>query len=285
MERVRSSIEKTAARRLRNQLSNVLIFGTLIVMTGAGLLCGAMVGVFVVGHTSLAEMHPILKLGAVILSTLIGFSSGVAMSFYVSPFVLRYAFFAKRIGEWKGVPVFAAEDADLPGKIPNVFVAGFRPAIGPFRPSIFASRTVFALLDPEALEAVFAHEVSHLELNHARKRLITGISTFISASLFTSAVLIGIQWSGYAKIGGILSIFAGLVPAALTWLSIRNLVWKQEIEADTNATRIHGVLPEHLHAALLRLQTRIGGNPHPLVITRMERLKPAPAPEPLERAA
>jgi Zn-dependent protease with chaperone function len=266
------NLKSAARRRIRNQVSNILIFGTLISFAAIGLVYGAMSGVFLVDHLG-KDLAPFLKLTAVVLSTLSGFAIGVAASFYVSPFVLRHAFFAVPIGNWKGISVYACDEADLPGKVPNIFIAGFRRGIGPFRPAIFASQSALGMLRRPALEAVFAHELSHLRLGHLRKRLGTAMMTFVAASVLTSAVLLGMQWTGYTTINGLLSVFGGLVPAALTWMSMKNLLWVQEFEADENAIRAYGAEPQALLEALTTLQKAIGGTTHPLVEARMEKLR------------
>jgi Zn-dependent protease with chaperone function len=288
------NLKSAARRRIRNQISNILIFGTLIAFAAAGLVYGAMSGVFLVDHFG-RDLAPFLKLTSVVLSTLCGFAAGVGASFYVSPFVLRHAFFAVPIGNWKGISVYACEEADLPGKAPNIFIAGFRRGVGPFRPAIFASRTALSLLERPALEAVFAHELSHLRLGHLRKRLGTAMTTFVTASVLTSAVLLGMQWTGYTAVNGLLSILGGIVPAVLTWMSMKNLLWSQEFEADENAIRVFGAEPGALLEALTSLQTAIGGRTHPLVEARMEKLRALVASEgsipatrdafPAERAA
>jgi Zn-dependent protease with chaperone function len=272
MKTIPSQIKDAARRRIRNQVSNILIFGTLISLTAAGLVYGAMAGVFLVDRIA-ADLSPFLKLTAVVLSTLCGFAGGVALSFYISPFILRHAFFAERIGQWNGISVHVCDESDLPGNAPNIFIAGFRRGMGPFRPTIFASRSAFRILGRDALEAVFAHEISHLKLGHLRKRLGTALATFTGASVLTSALLLGMQWSGYAAINGVLSVLGGLIPAVLTWMSMRNLLWTQEFEADENAIQAYGAEPGALLDALLSLQTAIGGRLHPLVEARMTKLR------------
>jgi Zn-dependent protease with chaperone function len=262
-----------AKRRLRNQISNMLLFGSLVAFASLGLVLGAMAGVALAGRTGLADAAGIWKIATVISTTLGGLCAGVAASFYVSPVVLRYAFFAERVGEWHGANVYACDAADLPGGMPNVFVAGFRRGIGPFRPAIFASRESFRILGRDALEAVFAHEMSHLSRSHLRKRLLAGMATFLVASVLTSAMLLGAEWSGYTSIGGGLATLAGILPAALTWLTMRNMTWTQELEADEGAIRIYGASPGALLSALERLQAEIGGETHPLVSARMRMLK------------
>ena len=256
--------------RIRNQISNVILFGSVIGLTATGLVAGATAAVLVVGRTPAHAWSPVFQLLTVVLLTVAGLSAGVFASLLVSPIVLRYAFFANPLGDWNGIAVYSAADEDLPGHAPNVFVAGFSFGIAPFRPAIFIAEGAIRVLSRESLEAVFAHEVSHLECAHLSKRLVAGVTTFVTASFLTAITLIGLHWSGYAEIGGIFSAISGVVPAVLTWMTIRQLIWRQELEADRNALDRHGVAPAALLSALETLQRAIGGEPHPLVASRME---------------
>jgi Zn-dependent protease with chaperone function len=213
---------------------------------------------------------PVFQLLTIVMFTVGGFSLGIFASLYMSPFVLRYAFFAKKIGTWNDVSIYSAADADLPGKNPNVFVAGFSFGKGPMRASIFVAEGASKFLSKQDLEAVFAHELSHLECRHLTKRVVSGVATFVSASFLTALTLIGLQWSGYTEIGGILSVLSGVAPAVLTWMAIRQMIWNQEFEADTHAIVRYGVSPEALVSALTTFQRFIGGNTHPLVSARIE---------------
>ncbi|MBS1962766.1 MAG: M48 family metalloprotease [Bdellovibrionales bacterium] len=255
--------------RLRNQLSNVLLFGSVIGITAIGLFAGCVGGVLLVGRTALHEGSPVLQLLVVVLSTVAGFAAGASASLFASPLVLRHAFFARPIGEWNGIRLFAAADADLPGGAPNVFVSGFSFGFGPFRPAIFVAEGAARILPRPALEAVLAHEYSHLACRHLGKRVFAGITTFVAASFFTSIALIGLHWSGYTEFGGFLSLLSGVIPAALTWMTVRRLLWDQEFEADAHAMDRLGVSPGRLLEALETLQRAIGGEPHPLVAERM----------------
>lgn len=267
------AIKNLLHSRLRNQLSNLLLFGSMIGMTGAGLAAGTILGVLLAGRTGIHSLPPVFQLVTVLGCTIGGFALGVMASVGASPLVLRYAFFARKIGEWHGVTVYSAGDEDLPGRLPNVFVAGFGFGRGPFRPAIFAAEGAIRILSREALEAVFAHELSHLACQHLTKRMVKAIGVFLVASLLTSMTLIGLHWSGYAEIGGFFSIISGILPAVLTWMSISQMSWRQEFEADENAVRQFGVSSESLLNALVSLQKAIGGGTHPLVTARMEALR------------
>ena len=255
--------------RIRNQLSNIILFGSVIGLTALGLVAGTIAGVLLVGRTGVHEWPPVAQLLVVVLSTVGGFSTGVFASLFVSPAVLRRAFFASPVGEWEGIAVYSARDVDLPGRVPNIFVSGFSFGFGPFRPAIFVAEGAIRILSKDALHAVFAHELSHLECGHLSRRVRVGVATFVGASFLTAVTLIGAQWSGYTELGGAFSVVSGILPAALTWMSIRQLLSAQEFEADENAIHHHGVAPESLVAALETLQRAIGGEPHPLVAARI----------------
>jgi Zn-dependent protease with chaperone function len=264
------TLKEVLETRVRNQISNVILFGSVIGLTATGLVAGATAGTLLVGRTSAHAWMPVFQLLTVVLATVAGFSAGVFASLLVSPLVLRFAFFATPLGEWNGIAVHSAADEDLPGHAPNVFVAGFSFGIGALRPAIFVSEGAIRALSRDSLVAVFAHEISHLECRHLAKRVVAGVASFLAASFLTAIMLIGLHWSGYAEIGGIFSAISGVVPAVLTWMTIRQMIWRQELEADRNAIARHGVAPEALFSALETLQRAIGGNPHPLVAARME---------------
>lgn len=244
-----------------------MLFGSVIALTASGLVAGTMAGVIIASRLSTAA--PILQLIIVLVSTVSGFSIGILGSLFVSPFVLRHAFFATQIGEWKGTAVYSAADEDLPGRLPNIFVAGFSFGVGPFKPAVFIAEGASRILSKEALEAVFAHELSHLDCRHLWKRLVLGVGTFLIASFLTSVALIGLHWSGYTEIGGFFSLIAGILPATLTWMTMRQMMWNQEFEADRHALDVYGIDPAYLLAALQSLQRAMGGEPHPLVAERM----------------
>ncbi len=244
-----------------------MLFGSVIALTASGLVAGTALGVIVASRWENAP--PILQLLIVLVSTVGGFSAGVLASLFASPFVLRHAFFATPIGEWQGTMVYSAADEDLPGRLPNIFVAGFSFGVGIFRPAIFVAEGAIRILPKDALEAVFAHELSHLACRHLWKRLVVGVSTFLIASFLTSVALIGLHWSGYTEIGGFFSLIAGILPAALTWMTMRQMIWNQECEADRHAMDEYGVGPAQLLSALEILQRAMGGEPHPLVAERM----------------
>lgn len=259
--------------RIRNQISNILLFGSLIGLTTTGLLAGVLLGVLLISRTGIHGGSPLFQLLIIISATTSGFAIGVFSSLYVSPLILRRAFFATPLTQWRGIAVYSARDADLPGGHPNVFVSGFSFGIGPFKPTIFVAEGAIRILSRTELLAVFAHEFSHIECGHLGKRVQVGITTFISASFLTSIMLIGAQWSGYAETSSALSVFAGVLPAALTWMAMRQLLGEQEFEADLNAIRKYGISPESLILALETLQGVIGGKPHPLVSARIDRAR------------
>jgi Zn-dependent protease with chaperone function len=259
--------------RLRNQISNMILFGSVIALTATGLVLGTTSGVLLIGRTSAHEWLPVFQLLSVVLLTVAGLCGGVLASLFVSPLILRHAFFAKKVGDWNGIAIYSAADDDLPGRHPNVFVSGFSFGIGPLRPSIFVAEGAARALSKEALLAVFAHEFSHLECRHLMKRVITGISTFVGASFLTAVTLIGLHWSGYTEIGGTFSAISGILPAILTWMAVRQLLWNQELEADANAVTNHAVDPETLVLALETLGRVIGGRTHPLVEARLAVLR------------
>lgn len=256
----------------------MLLYGSMIALTAGGLVLGCIGGVLLVSNTGISELHPLVKLLTTLFSTVAGFSLGIFFSLFVSPFILRFAFFAKPVGNWKNVIVYQAADEDLPGRLPNVFVAGFSFGVGPFAPAIFVAEGAAATLSKGALEAVFAHEMSHLACQHLGKRVFSAVLTFLLASILTAATFLGMHWSGYAEMGGVFSLIAGIIPALLTWMTMRQMMWDQELEADDCAIQIYHAEPASLLEAMTTLQAimglrEVGTSIHPLVALRMERLR------------
>jgi CBS domain containing-hemolysin-like protein len=118
--------------RIRNQISNVILFGSMIGITACGLISGITLGTLFISRTFAHDWMPVFQLLTIVMFTVGGFSLGIFASLYMSPFVLRYAFFAKKIGTLNDVSIYSATNIDaLIGPFPKLKPAtntfGFLP--------------------------------------------------------------------------------------------------------------------------------------------------------------
>lgn len=152
----------------------------------------------------------------------------------------------------------------------NAFFSGF----GRFR-RIVLFDTLIEQMEPEALEAVLAHEIGHYKLGHIPKMLaMAGLSSLAmfavlgwlaSADWFTEAFYFDASADG--RLVPVLLLFMLLSSLVTFWLSplASRLSRKHEYEADTFARDAMGGY-EPLSQALRKLHTKNLSNftPHPL---------------------
>lgn len=119
------------------------------------------------------------------------------------------------------------------------------------RPVIIISRAIWLNFNRDELEAIICHELSHLELNHIRKRIM--------AVLFTLAVLICVGLSlkilllFAPVIWFFLIIFSKILGIVAPLLVVSRVVRVQELQADAYAVFHLGAKPESMKSALEKL--------------------------------
>ena len=145
-----------------------------------------------------------------------------------------------------------------PSGQPNAFAAGRNPA----NAAVALTKGIINLLDKEELEAVIAHELSHVK---NRDTLISTIAAVMAGALAFLArmgrfrMLFGGR-RGRNKGGALLQVIA-LIFAPLAAILIRMAISRsREYLADQTGAEITGN-PEGLASALQKMQTRVQRNP------------------------
>ncbi len=137
----------------------------------------------------------------------------------------------------------------------NAMIAGFQSGRWIFRPSLFITRSLIENFSPHEIESIVLHELSHVVLQHLRRRLLLTaglISGFVLISAVTGItfhLLLPISWAQTAQL--ITGVLAVLLPFPLVKRQIRN----QELEADRFAITHLGASPEAAITALEKLDT------------------------------
>ena len=136
----------------------------------------------------------------------------------------------------------------------NAFVCGPRIDFGPFRRTLFMTRNLFELLEPEEIKAVVCHEAAHFKLNHIFKRATfsVGVLIFTIASITFPAVFV----ANLLKISKGPMMLTVLISTVITVYAqmylLMKLIRKQEFEADQEAVSI-GCHPGALIQALEKI--------------------------------
>lgn len=203
----------------------------------------------------------LLAVGAVV-----GVFGGLALGFALGPFQMRRMFpctnlsdpeLAREIGECftrsglKSPSLWVIGTDEL--RFANAMIAGFKSGRGPFRPALFVSQPLLDGLDRAELRAVILHEISHLRLQHLRRRMVLSSGMILAASIATGFALLAVHLLMPAGplnwlIG--LGALAGAFAVTLRLLAKQNRF--QEIEADIHSIRL-GAGMENLISALRKL--------------------------------
>lgn len=273
-------------KRFKNQLSNLMTSGTVLFLIAGGILMGTIAGI----HTA-KFAQDVLGVGEsaksliVIALTIAGFVTGLFLSYGLSPRLLQASFFAKPTRNPEAIALlqeilvnspqiqadfYEIDDEEYPLFGPNVVVSGFTRGRGWLKPAVFAAKSVLRTCPKAEIHAILAHEMAHLNEWHLLKRIRGALATFLIATLFTSFVIVGMQWSGYAQVATLVATISGIVPAILTWMQTKVQIRSQEKEADQKAIETFGAAPEALLTALKRLTTDSGRVPHPIVEERIQ---------------
>lgn len=150
----------------------------------------------------------------------------------------------------------------------NIFVAGFFP----FKPKIFIEKSILSELITSDFEAIFAHELSHIRLNHLKERNSLLIKTLGITIFFTSCILMGLYLMGLVDRLETAAVLSTFIPILFCQIGNKNLIVEQEFEADTLATLVikHG--PEKLTSALTKMIQIQKTEPSEFMKKRIERL-------------
>jgi ankyrin repeat protein/Zn-dependent protease with chaperone function len=185
------------------------------------------------------------------ISTPVGVICGLVAIYALSPVVIRAMFPAKRVTDPQVIELltscFARAGLKAPNfwiinsdrfKVHNAMVAGMKWGVGWFKPSLFFTASLLTKLTKEEFEAIILHEVSHISLNHIRKRLVWSLLgmfvVLLPYILFTVVLAMLLPKEAIASV-----VLMGVVFAILAQNSfLRTIVRRQEIEADENAVKL-----------------------------------------------
>lgn len=230
----------------------------------------------------------------VICGAITGLILGLGFNFLISPLHLKNIFPVKPLSEAETlfvrlVSCFRGAKLKQPRvyiiesgvkSAGSAFLAGTKWGFGPFRQTLFISRSLVSLLTEKEMDAVIAHEVSHICLNHLRKRF-TLSSVLIVATTFIGVLFVVfsqvISGGGYFWIGPIVALSAFLFSFKLLGMQGQ----RQELEADLFAVLRLGVDVESFATALNKLdrlngiQPEVGSNSYPATEYRIRRVRDA----------
>jgi Zn-dependent protease with chaperone function len=138
-------------------------------------------------------------------------------------------------------------------KANNAMIAGFRNGKGWFRPGLFITKPLLKNCPPEELEAVILHEVSHLALNHLRKRFFFSFGAVMAAITATAACLVTAQLVLPAPAAQWLVLACATLSFVIPFVAIKKQAHRQELEADVFAIVRLGATLEAVAGALRRI--------------------------------
>lgn len=170
----------------------------------------------------------------------------------------------------------------------NALVCGPKHGLGPFKRSVFITRNLFEVLEPEEIKAVMCHEASHFKLNHVFKRGCMSIFAIFVALFFAflpiSFISILMKVSVDQNYG--ILIISTLATVIVQLNFIFRVIRKQEFEADLEAIAL-GSTPSSLISALEKITDKndmskkksdwisnfMFGNAHPDTEERVEAIR------------
>lgn len=140
------------------------------------------------------------------------------------------------------------------GEAATVLMAGFQSGRGWFRPALFLSRGAMNALTPEELQTVALHEISHLKLQHLKKRFIFSSSLILAFVSLAGFIMISSHLLS-AQVETLKFVGLGVVLAGFL-VSLRLLQQQNrfhEVESDIFSIEKLGGKLEILASALRKL--------------------------------
>jgi len=143
----------------------------------------------------------------------------------------------------------------------NALVCGPKYGFGPFKRSVFVTKNLFEVLEPEEIRAVICHEAAHFKLHHVFKRgcmsvvgmLVSLFCVFLPITFISTLMRMPID-KNYAFL-----IISTLATIVIQFIFMFRVIRKQEFEADLEAINI-GSTAEALSTALTKITDKNGGS-------------------------
>jgi Zn-dependent protease with chaperone function len=155
--------------------------------------------------------------------------------------------------------VYIVDQQNIQGA--NAFVCGPKYGVGPFRRSVFVTKSLFETLEPEEIYAVFRHEAAHFKLNHLFQRgwmgLVSSVSTMAVIAFPLIFILLLLKPVASLVTAGVVVIT--LMTMVVNFRFIYQIIRKQEYEADLEAIAM-GTPPQVMISTLEKI-TRKNGQP------------------------
>jgi Zn-dependent protease with chaperone function len=247
-------------RRLKQQATGFFFSAMSLLWLSAGILTGAFLAFFV------AKNVPVIGTPLALLTALIGILAGVWLNQASLALSLPFLYSGKRVESGSLHDTFyrLAPQFD-PRKIQltllkdspvgaTVFVAGFFP----FTPKIFIEESLITSLTEEDWEPIFAHELSHIRLNHLYERCFFLIKTIFACLFFSTALLTGLHLIGLEKGIEFAAILSAFLPIILCQVGNSRLMENQEEEADLLASVVIPNGKQKLNKALQKITSLQG---------------------------
>ncbi|MCM2276847.1 MAG: M48 family metalloprotease [Oligoflexia bacterium] len=212
------------------------------------------------------------SLGILAVGAALGVLGGLGLGFGLGPLQLRKIFAARPLADEQARTEFETcfTQAGLaPPRIwvielqqsqaGNALITGFPRGRGLFQPGLFLTQATLNGLERRELRAILLHEISHLKLQHLRKRFILSAGMILASSV-GAGFLVVVTHLSFPDGSWNFLVGAGTVLLSLsyTFQLLARQSRYQEIEADINAVKL-GAGIEYLHSALRKLD-KINGS-------------------------
>lgn len=197
---------------------------------------------------------------------ILGITCALALTFALGPIYLKQLFSTKPIvdPEIQGI----LKECFSRGKVPepefltielehfgahNALVAGYKSGRGVFRPAVFITPSLIKNLTPEEFRAVIFHEVSHLSLNHMRRRFLSTTGALFGSVLAASILLVTAHLLFPAPLTDLVRFICLFIPVLVPLSHLKKQMDRQEDEADLHAIATMGASFDDFSTALRKL--------------------------------
>jgi Zn-dependent protease with chaperone function len=249
---------------------------------------------------------PMIAMSAVCLAAVVGMLSGLGINFALGAFYLRRMLPTRPIQDETQLKALEScfVEAGLPtpsfwlvdtGRLPEAtaMMAGFQSGKGVFRPGLFISRGMIDSLNDQELRAVVLHEVSHLKLEHLKRRLLySACLIFATTAAATFCVFMATVLAPATQARGFVGICAAAAAFVLTFKFLSRQSRFHELQADFYCIEKLNAGFENLASALRKLDqindqdpfrknpfSKLTGQAHPATESRIALVQAHLAPQ------